>query len=107
MTRHAFLAKKGLFSTTKRIARGFGRTRMMGTSHCNKTQNYGKKLHQHLLVDASAPLPARKNAAAPSPAPAQPPPSKTMEQLLEEHLMEDLNQYHRHRSTSPWAERGK
>ena len=32
---------------------------------------------------------------------------ETMEQLLEEHLSEDLNQYRRRGATSKWAERAK
>jgi hypothetical protein len=54
-----FLPKIGLLSTSKRVARGFGRSHMAGTSHCNKTQNYGKNLHQHLCFNTSAPLSAR------------------------------------------------
>jgi hypothetical protein len=33
--------------------------------------------------------------------------AKTMEQLLEEHLTEDLNQYRGQGATSKWSQRGK
>jgi hypothetical protein len=79
MTRHAFLAKKMLLSITKRVDREFGRTQMVGTSHCDKTQNYGNNLLPAFMFQRQdkeecsfCSIACKKNAAGPLPSPAQP-----------------------------------